>query len=197
MSARVDALVLLGNKFQVAISHYDEADKYAPRDAASLLEASKNWLVIGPRRSDHFLMAALGLKQTPMISMTAGSTKVHNLSPPFFTMYPRPEELVRTMLKAVRKENLGRTYGTMVDVTCDVCKDFALGLKKLGAGQLEEKFSFDVATDTPDLSQLIDTLTNSPVDFLFVPGMAKLTGFVISTLQARFPKLKYLGNIIS
>ncbi len=187
------ALQKCGYRFQVAVSHYDEADKYAPRDTATLLEASNTWLVIGPRRSDHILMAALGLKHTPMISMTAGSNAVHDLSPPYFTMYPRPAELIRTMLRAVKKENFGKTYGTLVDVTCGVCKDFASGLKRDGRNQVSEKFVIEVATDTPDLTELIDALTANPVDFLFVSSYAKLTGFVISTLQSRFPKLKYLG----
>lgn len=183
-----------GYRFQHNIMFFDSADRFAPKERTSQLEAEKTWFIVGPGRSDHFLMAAMGVSRTPLISPSASSNAVHRLPPPIFTAYPPPESFAGAVYKAVRKEKFGPTYGSLVDVTCSICKDFSNAFDQVAAVKLQKKFSLEVASDRPDLLPLISAIQSSKIDFLVLPNFGGLSGFVVANLQGRFPNLKFVGS---
>lgn len=184
-----------GYSVRVATEYYDNADRLAPKERATYLENSGVHIILGPRRSEQFLVASHGVLRTPLISTTASSDEVHALSPPFFTMYPPIEKFSQALLMGVAKEQYGNRYGTLVDVTCLACRDFDRSFDKQAVkSRMTKLFGFEVAGEKPDLKPLLEALRAQPIDFLFLPIYAKSAGYVMAALQTEFPRLKYVGT---
>lgn len=184
-----------GYSMRIATEYYDNADKLAPKERASYLENSGVFLILGPRRSEQFIVAAHGVNRTPLISTAASSDDVHQLAPPFFTMYPPIEKFSNALLKALEKEKYGSRYGSVVDVTCLACRDFENKFDKAApAKKMVKVFGLEVAGEKPDLKPLIEAIQKNQIDFLFLPVYAKGAGYIIANLQSQFPNLKFAGT---
>lgn len=184
-----------GYGLRVATEYYDNADKLAPKERASYLENSGVFLIIGPRRSEQFIVAAHGVNRTPLISTAASSDDVHQLAPPFFTMYPPIEVFSDALLKALLKAKYGTRYGSVVDVTCLACRDFEKKFDQAAATKkMSRVFGVEVAGEKPDLKPLIAAIQSNEIDFLFLPVYAKGAGYIIANLQSQFPNLKFAGT---
>lgn len=187
------ALSKCGYKFEIVASYFDNSDKLAAKEAAQKLENAGAWIILGPRRSDQFLVGSKSLVTTPIVSPMAGANSVTSLPAPNFTMYPSVDALAKVAVKAVKRAGFGNRYGSFVDATCSSCKDFQAAFAEQSSGKLTEVFSIDGAGESPDLTQLRAALISKRVDFLILPNYSKFSGYTISKLQAQFPNLKVLG----
>jgi hypothetical protein len=186
-------LASCGYKLDYVPYFFDQADILSAKEAASYIESKNAWFLIGPDRSDFFLLTVNGLKKTPAISLMAGSKAVTDLLPPIFTMYPNNNELTKAAFYISQKEHLGKTYGAFVDATCDACKDFASEFDKISNKKLVRKFQIDSGEDNPDLSVLLNRLATTKIDFLLLPNFSKLSGYVMSQVHKAYPEIKFLG----
>lgn len=82
-----------------------------------------------------------------------------------------------------------------IDKTCVFCRDFAKNFSessnRIG---IQSLFSFDLESETPDISELERLIKIHELHFLLLPNYSKQSGFVISSLKTKFPHLKFVGS---
>ncbi len=180
-----------GYKITSSISYFDTFDAQDLINVTKKHEDSNAWVIIGPRRSSQLITASNTLKTTPILSTMANSEKVYKLNNLTFTMYPSASKLAQLMSKELEKRKFGENYGTVVDVRCDTCIDFAKSFRKANKGK--ETFYLEVADNTPDLAKLLKYLTKHSVDYLLIPNYSELTGYLIAEIQKFNPAIKFVG----
>lgn len=181
-----------GYNITMSTSYFDTFDALQLVKDAKTLENSNTWAIIGPRKSSHFITAAQEIKTTPMISTMANSHKAYELGKHTYSMYPRASSLANLMVNEIVKLNYGGAYGTVVDVRCDNCIDFAKSFK-LKNSKNKEAFYLEVADNVPNLKQLKDNLTKHKVDYLLLPNYSELSGYIIAEISKTHPTVKYVG----
>lgn len=184
-----------GYSFRVSTEYYDNADRLAPKERATYLENSGVFLILGPRRSEQYLVATHGVVRTPIISTTASADEVQKLPAPFFTMYPSIDEFATALIRATDKEKYGKRYGSLSDVTCRACRDMSLKFEERAKAKgYSKEFDLEIAGEKPSLVPLVQALREKTIDFLFLPVYSKTAGFIIASLQKEFPTIKYVGT---
>lgn len=187
-------LAKCGYRFEIIKSYFGNTDLTSAKDAASKLNESDIWIVLGPQRSEKFLIASQKLSNTPMVSPIANSTSVTSLHNDFFSMYYPVNILAKNAVFAVDKERYGTSYGTFTDATCLECKDFTSSFNNYSKGKFNKQFGLFAVSDTPDLDELIDNISKHKIDFLLLPNYSKFSGYTISKLHTIFPNLKFVGS---
>lgn len=184
-----------GYAFRTATRYFESADKTKAQELSEQLSKEKEaWIVLGPRRSDHFILAARGAGETPIVSPMANAAAVFELPQSAFTMEYPVERLAKVAIKAVQREKYGEHYGVFVDATCPPCRDFAALFARHSSGRLHSMFSIDTAGEAPDFAKLDELLAKTPVDFIVLPNFAALSANTILHLEKTHPKLRYLGS---
>ncbi len=182
-----------GYKITTSTSYFDTFDALELIAEAKELEQSNMWVIIGPRRSNHFITASKELKETPMISTLANADAIYKSNKLVFSMSPSTSILAKTISNEIEKNYYGKTYGTVVDVRCDSCIDFVKAFRKYNTNS-KEAFYLEVADSKPDLDKLKENLSKHNIDYLVVPNYSELSGHIISEIQKFNPSIKYIGS---
>lgn len=182
-----------GYKLTPSIVHFDNLNTLELIKATKHFENSGTWLVIGPRRSSHFITTAKTLKNTPLLSTMANAEQVYNLNNISFTMYPSASTLAKLTVNEVLNKEYGPVYGTLVDVRCNSCLDFAKAFRQHNPGQ-KEAFYIETVDNAPDLTKLREAIAKHNIDYLLIPNYSALTGYVISQVQKFNPTIKFVGS---
>ncbi len=182
-------LTKCGYRLVPSIHYFDNYDIKELMDATKKLENSDAWMIIGPRRSGHFLTAAKNLNKTPILSTMANADEIYTLNNTTFSMYPSASQLAK--LLSANTRHYGNSFATVVDVRCKPCTDFAKAFRNAHGGK--EAFAHEVACSTPDLKLLIQKLQNHPIDFLVLPNYSDLTGYIIAEVHKHYPHIRFIG----
>lgn len=184
-----------GYKFEIYPAYYDSGDRTAPKKNGKILSDKESWIIFGPRRSDDFMASLPGLDGVPMVSPMANGFDIYKLSPPLFTMYPDTDAFADAAIKVLKKENYGKKYASVVDITCPAAVDFETSFQKKGKPLgFERVLKVELAGDEPNVADLLEKLKTTPIDFMSLPSNSKFAGFVMSKVQKEFPKIKFLGT---
>lgn len=187
-------LINCGYKLDYIPYYFNIEDALSARDAGKVLSSKNVWFVIGPRRSDLFILTIDGLQETPAISLMAGSNKVSALVPPIFTMYPNVKKLAQAAFIIARNERLGKSYGAFVDAMCSACKDFDSAFDVIAEGKIRKKFTLDGTGNQPNLDHLFYLLKLNQIDFLLLPNYSRFSGYVMWKVHEIYPNIKFLGS---
>lgn len=179
-----------GYKLTPSISYFDTYDIQELIDTTKKFEEQNAWVIIGPRRSGHFLTAAKNLEHTPIISTMANADEIYTLNKHTFSMYPTASQLAQKLSKQI--SSYGQTYASVVDVRCTPCVNFSNTFTKSYKGT--QAFKYEVASNTPNLKPLIAKLEKEPVDFLVLPNYSELSGYIISEVHKKYPNIKFVGS---
>lgn len=183
-----------GYRFRVIRDYFAATDSLAPKKTVEKMEKDGAWVLFGPRRSDQFHIASLGQKQSVLVSPMSESIVANN-NHPIFSMYPASKELALAALKALKKENFGLKYGAFIDASCNACREFEAEFDQYAEKTgYQKSFSIDSVGDQPNLSKLIDILSQNHIGFLLLPNKSKFSGYTISEIAKRFPTIKYVGS---
>ena len=118
-----------------------------------------------------------------------------NAKPPIFTMYPDTTVFANAAVKILDKEKYGKTYASVLDVTCPSAISFDQSFEKISSAKgFKKSFSIDFSGDEPNVVPLLEKLKSNPVDFINLPNNSKFSGFIISKVQKAFPKIKFFGT---
>lgn len=179
-----------GYRLVPSIYYFDTYDTQELINVTKKLEDSNAWVIIGPRRSGHFLTAAKNLNRTPIISTMANADEIYALNNTTFSMYPSASQLAK--LLSSNTLHYGNKFATVVDVRCKPCIDFARAFTDVHSGK--EAFTHEVACNTPDLKTLIQKLQKQPIDFLLLPNYSDLSGFIIAEVHKHYPNIRFIGG---
>lgn len=174
--------------------YFSISDLLEAKEMAEKLEAQGVWIILGPEYSDPFLLAMKGLHNTPIVSTMAGTISPSSSSDLYFKMSPNEKDIIKAAINAAKNEHFGVKYAAFIDATCSNCIEFENKFHAQSENHFERIFTLDFVGDSPDLTYLIKSLKEQPVDFLLLPNYSKQTGYIISNLHTHFPELKYLGS---
>lgn len=183
-----------GYRMSVDFDHFEQEDAAGVQRSAKNLEERGSWIVFAPSRSNHFLLAAKSVTNTPLVSSLANANEVYEQQGPAFTMYPTSSALAQGLLSSIKGKGWGKTYGVAVDRACLVCRDFAASFETAAAGKLKKVFEVDVPGEPPQMDDLIKHLSEQLPEILLLPNYSKNSGYIISALKERFPNLRFLGG---
>jgi hypothetical protein len=174
--------------------YIDNTDSLSAKEGGEYIKSKNVWFIIGPNRSDLFLLTLNGSKSTPAISLMAGADAVTHLKPPIFSMYPSSKQIAAAAVNIVEEKNLGHHYGVFLDATCNSCIDFSKYFDAFSKNKLSKEFSIETTDDNPDIAKLLKTLETNKIDFLLLPNFSKLSGNVMAAVHQKFPNIKFLGS---
>ncbi len=192
------SLAACGYRFDQHTSFYNASDTLQAREKATVLEQLGAWMIVGPRRSDHYILVAGGASNTPSVSLMAGASEIEKLGPLHLSAYamnsalaPALAQIAKTSLQPKQKA----TYVTIVSDDCLVCRDFSTlfdsAAKSRGLKKLDE---VKVVTETPDTSLAVEAVLRSKPTFILLPNFSKVAALVMASIQSKFPSATFLGG---
>lgn len=187
-----------GYAFDAHTQFYSASDTLQARERATDADKAGAWMIVGPRRSDHYLLVANGAPDAPSVSLMAGASEIEKLGAMHLTVYatnsalaPALAEFAKTSVKAKQKPN----YLTVVSDDCLVCKDFSelfdSAAKSRGLSKLDE---IKVVTDTPDTAPVVSSVLKHKPTFILLPNYSKVSAQVMASIQSSFPSALFLGG---
>ena len=187
-----------GYQFEASQYFYGASDPIQAKEQAESSVKNGTWLIVGPRRSNHYLLLAAGAPETPTVSLMASSDDVANLGPLHLSMSPLNSEMAAVLATELNRrfpKSKQTRYVSIVSYDCLTCKDFAnqfdsvaktAGLKKSG--------EYLVVGNEPDLSEIIKTLKTDAPEIILLPNYSILTGHIIANLLPVTPSSLFAGG---
>jgi hypothetical protein len=190
-------LASCGYEIESKTHFYDASDGLQAREKATEAESERAWLIVGPRRSNHYLLVAGGAPKTPSVSIMAGSSEVEALGPLHLSIYPANKQLAQGALSAVKTElrKKALSYVSIVSEDCVVCRDFAATFDSLAAQASVKKAGETlIAGESPDLKAATEAVLKAKPDFVLVPNYSKVSSLVLGAIEKASPGLLFVGS---
>jgi hypothetical protein len=197
-SATEERLKGCGYELQTSTSFYDAGDPVQAREGAERSAKSGSWLIVGPRRSNHYLLLAQGAAQVPTVSLMASAKEVDELGPLHLSLSPTNSIMAKVaaagaMRSASRAKR--RTYLSVVNEDCVSCVDFAASFdvhaKKLGLNKLGE---LRVSGDVPETTAIRAQIEALKPGVVLLPNYSKSAAHVIAALEGVKTKPFFVGG---
>lgn len=175
---------------------YDASDNLQAFEQAEKSEASGAWLIIGPRRSNHYLLAVKGAPTTPSVSIMASAKEVFELDSLHLSLAQSNQRMAQALAKEVQnkyKRNL--KYFSIVSEDCVTCVDFAksfdLSAKKL---KMKNGHQLKISGDQPNIDDLKNLLLKEKPDFILIPNYSMVSAYLMGILSKWNPKIFFVGG---
>jgi hypothetical protein len=148
-------------------------------------------MIVGPRRSNHYLLLAKGAPETPSVSLMASSDEVAELGDTHLSLSPANSSMAKAAAdEAAARSNksANKSYVSVVSSDCLACKDFekhfdshasTIGLKKAA--------SLPIVGDQPDTTKLNEEIKKHNPAFILLPNYSIVTTHLISGIHPAFP----------
>ena len=193
-SLTAESLKKCGFELETKTSFYDAGDALQAKELAAKEEKSGTWLLVGPRRSNHYIAMVKGSEQTPSVSLMAGSSEVEALGSLHVTLSPFNQQMAEVAAKeALKRIGKNRTYVSIVSGDCLTCVDFAESFDKkakiIGLKKLEQ---FTISGEEPDTSPFKEKIGNLNPAFILLPNYSKASVKVMNGLDGTFGGI-YVG----
>ena len=187
-----DRLQKCGYEFVFSKEFYNASDVLEAKERAAKAESSGAWLIVGPRRSNHYLLTAQGAPTTPSVSLMANAREVFSLGSTHRTLGVSNDELAAALLSAT-KNHKAKSYVTVVAGDCVTCVDLSNSFNK-AAKNLKKLKEIVFVGETPDLEKLAGELGNLKPDFVLLPNYSKTSAAIMAAFKRKIPKAIYLGG---
>lgn len=176
---------------------YDASDSVQALEQAKKLSADGSWLLVGPRRSNHYLLLAKGAPATPSVSIMASAKEISELGPLHLSLSPANSSMAKVAAaKAKDKTNRkSATYLSVVSGDCVTCADFAKDFTKYAENDGLIKLGELVVTgDSPDLKEVVSIIQKQKPDFVVIPNYSKISAAIIHAVMPVHPKAIFIGG---
>jgi hypothetical protein len=177
---------------------YDASDTLQALEKAKIAQNNGAWLIVGPRRSNHYLLAAKGADSTPTVSIMASAKEVYELSPLHLTLGQSNQNMAVTLAKETKVKFKNRkeiTYVSIVSEDCVTCLDFAKSYlkaaNKLGLKNIKE---VKITGEQPDISTLENLVKENKPDVVLIPNYSKVSSYLIGIINRWNPNTLFAGG---
>jgi hypothetical protein len=193
----VEPLSACGYQLDTKSYLYAASDPIQAKEQAEKAVREGAWLIVGPRRSNHYLLLAKGADTTPTVSLMASSEEVALLGPLHLSMAPSNAMMAKVAAHEAKQRLAGANneYLSLVSADCLACKDFAKHFDqqatRLGMSKLAE---FPILGNQPDLTNARDVIARKSPAFVLVPNYSIVTSYVISELRSARPGIFFVGG---
>lgn len=176
---------------------YDASDTLQALEKAKAAQSGGAWLIVGPRRSNHYLLTVKGADITPTVSVMASAKEVYDLDSLHLTLAQSNAamaEVLSNEVKAIFK-NKKITYLSVVSEDCVTCVDFAESFDKTAAKLKFKKLSETKITgEQPDISALKVFIKKNKPDVVLLPNYSKVSSYLIGKIASWSPKTFFVGG---
>jgi len=184
-----------GYELKHSAEFYEASDPLQARERAAKAQKDGAWLIIGPRRSNHYLLTAQGADATATVSLMANSSEVFTLGSLHLTLGISNDSIARALVKTVHAQlkTAKFSYVTIVNEDCVFCLDSAKTFD--AAAKAHTKLGeIRVVSDTPDIEKIKLELGNKKPNVVLLPNYSKSSGIVMAALKDLLPKTIFLGG---
>lgn len=201
-SAIETALSLLGGdikkcgyEFKVSHEFYAASDPLQARERAAKAQSENSWLIVGPRRSNHYMLTAQGADQTPSVSTMANATSVFELGDLHLTIGTSNAQIAKSLVKIAKEKpkKSAATYVTIVNEDCVFCLDLSAQFDSAAKG-FKKLAEIKIIGDSPDLKKVTNELGSLKPDIILLPNYSKPSAAIMAHLKDSLPKTFYLGG---
>ena len=204
-----EKLAQCGYKLEQTFSFYDASDSIQALEKGKLAEAEGAWLLVGPRRSNHYLLLSNGSPTTPSVSLMASSKEVVALEPLHLSLSASNEQMAKKAAQHAKLllQKQSPTYSTIVSADCVSCVDFVKAFdseaSKLSFNAWSPKYPisksfssgrFEVLGDNPNMDKIKEAFKSSAPELILVPNYSKVSAVLIKALLPIAPNAIFIGS---
>ena len=184
-----------GYKIEEKTRFYNASDPLEALESGKA-SASDAWLIVGPRRSNHYVLLAKGAPDTPSVSTMASSQEVADLGALHLTMAPFNKEMAEVAATEAKARSGGKkTYVSVTSEDCVTCVDFAAHFDRAsGKLGLKKEVEFKITGESPDLSEITKAIAKLKPAFVLLPNYSKVTAQAIAAFHKAAPSAFYVGG---
>jgi hypothetical protein len=175
---------------------------YNASDALEALERGKVsasqdvWMIVGPRRSNHYVLLTKGAPEVPSVSTMASSQEVETLGNLHISMAPTNKQMAKVAAKEAKtRTTKSKNYISLVSEDCVACVDFSdqfdQAAKLLG---LKKQKEFKVTGESPELGQIAAEVKKLNPAFILLPNYSKVSAQAIAALHKVAPSAFFVGG---
>ncbi len=158
-------------------------------------EEAGAWLLVGPRRSNHYVLLAKGAPNTPSVSTMASSDEISELGSAHLSLSPTNKEMAKVAASESARISRNKTYVVVVSEDCLSCIDFSEHFKKIAASKrLQLKKEIRISGETPDLSSALKEIQQIKPGFILLPNYSKIAALAIATFHKASPESFFVGG---
>lgn len=175
---------------------YDASDNLQALEQAKKSEASGAWLIVGPRRSNHYLLAVKGAPATPSVSIMASAKEVFELDSLHLSLAQSNKKMAEVLVnEAKNKFKKQVSYLSIVSEDCVTCVDLAESFdqaaKTAGFKKIQElKFT----GEQPDIGSLEKIVKNKKPNFILLPNYSMVSTYIMGVISKWNPKIYFIGG---
>ena len=189
-----DPLKKCGYTLSEEKSFYSASDPLQALEQAKHARESGAWLIVGPRRSNHYLLAVKGAEDVPSISIMASSKDIYELSPLHLTMAQPNEKMARSLVSAAKhKSPKGKRYISIVSEDCVTCTDFAKSFDTAAESHFTKIHEIKITGEQPELIPIEIAVKKYAPDFILIPNYSKVSSYLIGAIQRIKSSVTFLG----
>jgi len=183
--------------YEIKISHefYGASDPLQARERAAKAQNENTWLIVGPRRSNHYMLTSQGAEKTPSISTMANATTIFELGDLHLTLGTSNQKIAQSLTKIAKEKSkkTNPTYVSIVNEDCVFCLDLSAQFDSAANG-FKKLSEIKVIGDLPDLNKITNELGTLKPDFILLPNYSKPSATVMAHLKDKLPKTFYLSG---
>lgn len=191
-------LEVCGYKLKTSTEFYGASDPLQAKERTEDANKKGSWFIVGPRRSNHYMLAARGSGPVPTISLMASSDEVSLLGPEHISLVATNSEMAKEAAKeaAYRLKSKNRkSYIAVVRDDCLYCKGFAeqfdKSATKVGLKKVDEILIY---TDEPELKSIFSSIEKNRPDFVFLPNYSIVSGYLIASIHEKHKNVFFVGG---
>lgn len=175
---------------------YDASDNLQALEQAKKSESTGAWLIVGPRRSNHYLLAVKGAPETPSVSIMASAKEVFQLSSMHLSLAQSNQQMAEVLAREVQKKfKSDSKYFSIVSDDCVACVDFAESFdhvaKKL---KLKNSHHLKITGEQPDIESLKKIFLKEKPAFVVIPNYSMVSAYLMGIISKWNPKVFFVGG---
>ncbi len=191
-----EKLKVCGYKINEEKIFYDASDNLQAFEQSKQVEASGSWIIIGPRRSNHYLLVVKGAPSTPSVSIMASAKEVFQLGSLHLSLAQSNNNLAKVLVREVKtKFKTNIKYVSIVSEDCVACLDLAESFdefaKSAGIQKIEEK---KFTGEQPNISSLEKMIKSKKPNFIFLPNYSISSAYVMGIVSRWSSEVFFVGG---
>lgn len=191
-------LATCGYKLKASTAFYGASDTLQAKERTEDAQKAGNWFIVGPRRSNHYILAAKGSGSVPTVSLMASSDEVSTLGPDHLSLVAANSVMAREAAKEAASRlrgNKNKTFISVVRDDCLFCKGFAeqfeKAASKVGLKRVDEVL---ILTDEPELKSIFASLEKNKPGFVLLPNYSIVSSYLIASIHEKNKGVFFVGG---
>lgn len=174
-----------GYRFETKTAFYDASDALKAKEFGAKAASEGAWLIVSPRRSNHYLLLVQGAEEVPTASLMASSDKVGELGPRHRTLSPINSKMAAIAVQeAKRRTKKGARYVSVISSDCANCVDFAKAFDTAAAtAGLKKDSELLLTGESVAAGELREKVKSARPDFVLLPNYSKVSSAVMAAFN--------------